>query len=61
MIENGLTPELLLGNSYGHAIHFRDLAAGKHSKQMDLGEEHHMALEVRPSHDPMLLGISLAS
>ncbi|KAK9357611.1 selenium-binding protein [Lipomyces starkeyi] len=52
MIEKGMVPELLLGNKYGHAIHFWDLAAGKHIQRVDLGEEHQMALEVRPSHDP---------
>lgn len=52
MIENGLTPELLLRNSYGHAIHFWNLAAGKRRPQVDLVEEHQMALEVRSSHDP---------
>lgn len=52
MIENGLTPELLLGNSYGHAIYFWNLAAGKRRPQVDLGEEHQMALEIRSSHDP---------
>jgi selenium-binding protein 1 len=30
MIENGIVPELLLGQKYGHAIHFWDLATGKH-------------------------------
>ena len=52
MIENGIVPEMLLGNKYGHAIHFWDLAKGKHSQRVDLGEEQQMALELRPSHDP---------
>ncbi len=52
MIEDGVVPELLLGNQYGHAVHFWDLAAGKHLQRVDLGAEHQMALEVRPSHDP---------
>jgi selenium-binding protein 1 len=52
MLENGLVPELLLSNKYGHAIHFWDLAKGQHHERVDLGEEHQMALEVRPSHDP---------
>ena len=52
MIENGLVPELLLGQKYGHAIHFWDLASGKHVQRVDLGAQHQMALEVRPSHDP---------
>src|SRR5207248_8625410 len=52
MIEDGIVPELLLGGKYGHAIHFWDLAAGKHVQRVDLGAQHQMALEVRPSHDP---------
>lgn len=52
MIEDGVVPELLLEKKYGHAIHFWDLAAGKHVQRVDLGDEHQMALEVRPSHDP---------
>src|SRR3989441_6367053 len=52
MIEDGIVPELLLGQKYGHAIHFWDLAAGKHVQRVDLGAEHQMALELRPSHDP---------
>src|SRR5918998_1726901 len=50
--QDGIVPELLLGQKYGHAIHFWDLAAGKHLQRVDLGAEHQMALEVRPSHDP---------
>jgi methanethiol oxidase len=52
MIEDGINPELLLGNRYGHALHFWDLAAGKHLQTVDLGAEHQMVLELRPSHDP---------
>ncbi|MCE0763935.1 selenium-binding family protein [Pseudonocardia kujensis] len=52
MIEDGLVPELLLGNEYGHAIHVWDLAAGRHLQRLELGAQHQMALEVRPSHDP---------
>jgi selenium-binding protein 1 len=52
MIENGVDPELLLANKYGHKIHFWDLAAGKHVQEVDLGEDQQMALELRPSHDP---------
>ena len=52
MIENGIVPELLLGQQYGHAIHFWDLAKGEHKQRVDLGAQHQMALEVRPSHDP---------
>ncbi|MGH3851453.1 MAG: selenium-binding protein SBP56-related protein, partial [Pseudonocardiaceae bacterium] len=37
MIEDGVNPELLLGNKYGHALHLWDLSAGKHLQQVDLG------------------------
>jgi methanethiol oxidase len=52
MIEDGVVPELLLGQKYGHAIHFWDLAEGRHLQRVDLGPQHQMALELRPSHDP---------
>ncbi|HKN97827.1 MAG TPA: selenium-binding protein SBP56-related protein [Pseudonocardiaceae bacterium] len=52
MIEDGINPELLLGNKYGHALHFWDLAEGRHRQRVDLGAEHQMVLELRPSHDP---------
>ncbi|MEM7042055.1 MAG: selenium-binding family protein [Pseudomonadota bacterium] len=52
MIENGIVPELLLGNKYGHKIHFWDLHKRKHVQEIDIGAEHQMALELRPAHDP---------
>ncbi|NJO36828.1 MAG: selenium-binding protein [Rhizobiales bacterium] len=52
MIENGIVPELLLGNKYGHKIHFFDLHKRKHVQEIDIGPEHQMALELRPAHDP---------
>jgi methanethiol oxidase len=52
MIEDGVNPELLLGQKYGHRLHFWDLAAGKLQQTVDLGAQHQMALELRPSHDP---------
>jgi selenium-binding protein 1 len=52
MVEDGIVPELLLGHQYGHRLHFWDLAAGKHLQAVDLGEQHQMVLELRPSHDP---------
>jgi selenium-binding protein 1 len=52
MIENGIVPELLLGNKYGHKIHFWDLHKRKHIQEIDIGPEHQMALELRPAHDP---------
>jgi selenium-binding protein 1 len=52
MIEDGVVPELLLGQKYGHSLHFWDLAQGRHLQTVDLGPEHQMVLELRPSHDP---------
>jgi selenium-binding protein 1 len=52
MVEDGVVPELLLGNEYGHALHFWDLAEGRHVQRVDLGAQHQMVLELRPSHDP---------
>ena len=52
MVEDGLVPELLLGQKYGHQLHFWDLATGQHQQTIDLGPEHQMVLELRPSHDP---------
>jgi methanethiol oxidase len=51
--ENGLVPEDLLSNKYGHRIHFWDLRERKNVQTIDLGENHQMALEVRPAHDPV--------
>ena len=50
--ENGIVPEDLLGNKYGHALHFWDLRERRHVQSVDLGANHQMALEVRPAHDP---------
>jgi selenium-binding protein 1 len=52
MIEDGINPELLLANKYGHQLHFWDLDKGVHRQVVDLGAEHQMALELRPAHDP---------
>jgi selenium-binding protein 1 len=51
--ENGIVPEDLLANKYGHRIHFWDLRARKNVQTIDLGANHQMALEVRPAHDPV--------
>jgi selenium-binding protein 1 len=51
--ENGIVPEDLMSNKYGHRIHFWDLRARKNVQTIDLGENHQMALEVRPAHDPV--------
>jgi selenium-binding protein 1 len=52
MIEDGVVGELLLGRKYGHALHFWDLRKRKHVQTVDLGDQHQMALELRPAHDP---------
>jgi methanethiol oxidase len=52
MIEDGLVPDLLLGQKYGHQLHFWDLAEGRNLQTVDLGAEHQITLELRPSHDP---------
>ena len=50
--ENGIVAEDLLGNRYGHRLHFWNLRERRHAQTIDLGENHQMALEVRPAHDP---------
>ena len=52
MVENGVVPEKLLGREYGHAMHVWDLRKRRHVKQLDLGDQHQMVLELRPAHDP---------
>jgi len=37
MVENGIVPELLLGNKYGHKIHFFDIHKRKHIQEIDIG------------------------
>ncbi|MER7001522.1 selenium-binding protein SBP56-related protein [Dactylosporangium sp. NPDC000555] len=54
MIEDGVVAELLAGREYGHALHFWDLRKRRHLQTVDLGEEHQMALELRPAHDPTM-------
>ncbi len=51
-IEDGLVPESLLGRKYGHRLHFFDMETRRHIQAVDLGDQHQMALELRPSHDP---------
>ena len=50
--EGGLVAEDLLSNKYGHSLHFWDLRGRRNVQTIDLGENHQMALEVRPAHDP---------
>jgi selenium-binding protein 1 len=52
MVEDGLQPELLLGNQYGHRMHVFDLKKRRHVQEVDLGAENQMVLELRPAHDP---------
>ncbi len=52
MIEDGIVPELLLGRKYGHRLHFWDMKTRTNIQTIDLGDEHQMALELRPAHDP---------
>ena len=52
MVEDGLVGELLLNNKYGHKLHVWDMKDRRHVQEIDLGAEHQMVLELRPSHDP---------
>jgi selenium-binding protein 1 len=52
MIENGLNPELLLSSQYGHQLHVWNMRTRRHMQALDLGKEHQMVLELRPSHNP---------
>jgi selenium-binding protein 1 len=52
MVEGGLNPEILLSAGYGHQLHIWDLRTRKHMQALDLGKEHQMVLELRPSHNP---------
>jgi methanethiol oxidase len=52
MVEAGLNPEILLNAGYGHQLHVWDLRTRRHLEALDLGKEHQMALELRPSHNP---------
>jgi methanethiol oxidase len=52
MVEDGLNPELLLANKYGHRLHVWDMKRRSHLQEIDLGAEHQIVLELRPAHDP---------
>ena len=52
MYEDGVNPEILLSAGYGHQLHVWDLRKRRHVQALDLGAEHQMPLELRPSHDP---------
>ncbi|MEO0426870.1 MAG: selenium-binding protein SBP56-related protein [Pseudomonadota bacterium] len=51
--ENGIVPEDLLSNKYGHRLHFWNLRERRNVQTIDLGANHQMALEIRPAHDPV--------
>ena len=50
--ENGLVPQDLLANKYGHQIHFWDLRKRRIIQTIDIGTENQMLLELRPAHEP---------
>jgi selenium-binding protein 1 len=52
MFENGVVPDKLLANEYGHRLHVWDLKTGRNIQTIDLGSEHQMVLELRPAKDP---------
>jgi selenium-binding protein 1 len=52
MVENGIQPDILLSNGYGHRLHTWDMRGRRHRQEIDLGPEHQMVLELRPAHDP---------
>jgi selenium-binding protein 1 len=52
MVVDGVNPELLLAGKYGRKLHVWDLRKRTHLKELDLGAEQQMVLELRPAHDP---------
>jgi methanethiol oxidase len=52
MIEGGPDLDLLVNRRYGHKLHVWDLRKRTHLQEIDLGDQHQMALELRPAHDP---------
>jgi selenium-binding protein 1 len=52
MVESGIKPDILLAGGYGHALHVWDLQKRQHKQTIDLGKQHQMVLELRPSHNP---------
>jgi selenium-binding protein 1 len=52
MVKDGVNPELLLGGKYGRKLHLWDLRKRTHLKELDLGAEQQMVLELRPAHNP---------
>ncbi len=52
MVQDGVIPDILLKNGYGHKLHVWDLRKRRHVQELDLGPEYQMALELRPAHNP---------
>jgi selenium-binding protein 1 len=52
MVKDGVNPELLLAGKYGRKLHVWDLRKRTHLRELDLGAEQQMVLELRPAHDP---------
>ncbi len=52
MVEQGLQADDLLGHRFGHHINFWSMSEQTLTQRVDLGEQHQMALELRPAHDP---------
>ncbi len=52
MVQDGVNPELLLAGKYGRRLHVWDLKRRTHLKELDLGAEQQMVLELRPAHNP---------
>ena len=52
MFENGVVPEKLLGRRVRPPAPRLGPAERRHRQALDLGDEHQMALELRPAHDP---------
>jgi len=52
MVKDGVNPELLLGGKYGHKLHVWDLRKRTHLRELDLGADQQMVLELRPAHSP---------
>ena len=46
-LEDGIVPEDLLSNKYGHRLHFWVLHTRRNVQAIDLGANHQMALEVQ--------------
>lgn len=52
MVEQGVNPEPLLAGKYGHKVHIWDMRSRSHVRELDLGAEQQLVLELRPAHDP---------